>query len=67
MLLNDSSSTPSSSRLVTGMRREKSPRATACVACASSDNGADMRSDRMKASATAENSAISSASVRVTM
>ena len=65
--LNDSVSTPSSSRLVTGGRAEKSPRATACVARARLASGDDSRAERIAASDTATNSAISSASVSVTM
>ena len=67
MLLNDSVSTPSSSRLVTGACLEKSPRATACVAWARLASGSESRSDRIAASATAANSAISRPSVSVTM
>ncbi len=67
MELKDSVSTPNSSRLVTGGRCEKSPRATAWVACARLASGADRRLDRITASDTATNSAISNASVSVTM
>ena len=67
MELNDSVSTPSSSRLVTGARREKSPRATACVACARLASGSASKPDWVAATATATNSAISSAKLSVTM
>ena len=66
MELNDSVSTPSSSRLVTGACREKSPRATACVACARLASGSASKLDCVTATATATNSAISTAKVRVT-
>src|SRR5205823_6718925 len=51
--LNDSVSTPSSSRLVTGAWREKSPRATACMACASVASGSARSFDCVAATATA--------------
>ena len=65
--LNDSVSTPSSSRLVTGAWRLKSPRATACVAWARFASGSDSRLASSTASAIATSSAIDSASVSVTM
>ena len=63
IVLNDSVSTPSSSRDTTGWRRVKSPCATARVPSASSPRGAAKRSD----STTARPSAVVSASSSVRM
>src|SRR3954465_247493 len=59
--------TPSSSRLVTGAWREKSPRATACIACASVASGSARSFDCVAATAIATNSAMRSAKLSVTM
>ncbi len=65
MVLNDSVSTPSSSRLCTGWRRLKSPWATARVPSASSPSGRLNCSESTTASPSADNSASSSVRVRV--
>ncbi len=65
IVLNDSVSTPSSSREVTGCRRVKSPCATARVPSARSPSGAANRSDSTTARPSAEVSASSSVSVSV--
>ncbi len=53
-MLNDSVSTPSSSRDVTGWRRVKSPCATARVPSASKPSGCENRSDSTTASPSAD-------------
>ena len=66
IVLNDSVSTPSSSREVTGCRRVKSPCATARVPSASSPSGAENRSDSTTARPRADVSASSNVNVSVT-
>ena len=65
--LNDSVSTPSSSPLVTGAWRLKSPRATAWVACARLASGSESRLASTTASAIATSSAMDRVSVSVTI
>ena len=65
MVLNDSVSTPSSSWLCTGLRRLKSPWATARVPSASNPNGRLNCSESTTARPSAESSARSSVNVKV--